>query len=124
MLFLVPYLSALLEIENDEHHDYGPIDSIHYKGGPISQKEHAEFRRQYFTDGHKLAMRKKKDGNDESESDNSDESGTRTGTKRRATAKPTAHERANSKNQTLPEVVSNGLNQAYDSDCIPISPQK
>ena len=69
-------------------------------------------------------MRKKKDGNDESESGNSDEFGTRPGTKRRATAKPTAHERANSKNQTLQEVDSNGLNQTYDSDCIPISPQK
>jgi hypothetical protein len=72
--FSVPYSSPMIEVANDEHHDYGPIDSIHYKGGPISQKEHAEFRRQHFSDGHKLAIRKRKYGNDDSESDNSDDS--------------------------------------------------
>ena len=49
----------MVEVPN-EADDYGPIDSIHYKGGPISQKDHTEFRRQNFTDGHKLVIRKKK----------------------------------------------------------------
>ena len=72
----------MLEVANDEAHDYGPIDSIPCKGGPISQKDHTAFRRQHFTDGQKLALRKKKDGNDDSESDNSDdEAETRPGTK-------------------------------------------
>ena len=50
----------MLEVANDEAHDYGPIDSIPYKGGPISQKDYSAFRRQHFTDGHKLALHKKR----------------------------------------------------------------
>jgi hypothetical protein len=108
----------LVEAVNDEHRDYGPIDSIHYKGGPISQKEHSEFRRQHFTDGHKLAMRKKKDGNDDSESDNSDECDTRPHTKRKVTTKPSACVRVDSNERQLLESACDELENTQDSDCI------
>jgi len=121
---LVPYSSELVEVTNDEHQDYGLIDSIHYKGGPISQKEHSEFRRQHFTDGHKLAMRKKKEGNDDSESDNSDKSGTRPRPKRKATAKGMVRALDDSKKQTLSEDACNGLDKAEDSDCVHVTPKK
>ena len=114
----------MVEVSNDEQQDYGLIDSIHYKGGPISQKEHSEFRRQHFTDGHKLAMRKKKEGNDDSESDNSDKSGTRPRPKRKATAKAMVRALDDSKKQTLSEDACNELDKADDSDCVYVPPKK
>lgn len=118
-----PYASEMVEVPN-EADDYGPIDSIHYKGGPISQKDHTEFRRQNFTDGHKLVIRKKKDGNDESESDNGDESDTRLSTKRRVTAKHTARVRDDSQKNTSTNDVCNVLDSAEDSHGIPITVKK
>ena len=44
-----------------------------YKGGPISKAEHMKYRRENFVEGDKMAVRKKRQGNDDSESDNSDE---------------------------------------------------
>ena len=90
----------------------------------MSQKEHSEYRRQNFTDGHKLAMRKKKEGNDDSESDNSDESGTRPRPKRKATAKAMVRALDDAKKQTLAEDARNELDKAEDSDCIHVPSKK
>ena len=65
---LVPYSSAMIDL-GEEEPDYGAIDSIHYKGGPITKQEHVDYRREHYSDGHKLAIRKQKEGNDDSESD-------------------------------------------------------
>ena len=123
LLFLDPYSSEMVEVPN-EADVYGPIDSIPYKGGPISLKDHSEFRRQYFADGHKLAMRKKKDGNDDSESDNSDGSDTRPCSKRKVKVKPKACVPDDSMTQNLAEGASSMLVNVEDSDCILIPVKK
>ena len=52
-----PHSSVVVDLA-DEGHDYGAIDSIAYKGGPITMAEHFEYRRENFPDGHKLVLRK------------------------------------------------------------------
>ena len=61
-----------MTILGEDDHDYGAIDSIHYKDGPITKKEHTDYRRDHYSEGHKLAIRKQTEGNDDSDSDVSD----------------------------------------------------
>ena len=94
-VYVGPYSSSTVELANEDH-DYGAIDSIAFKGGPITMAEHTKYRRENFSDGHKLALRKKTAGNDDSESDRSDEYDTQPHSKRKVMAKATADVRYDS----------------------------
>jgi hypothetical protein len=118
-----PHSSVVVDLA-DEDHDYGAIDSIAYKGGPITMAEHTEYRRENFPDGHKLALRKKTVGNDDSESDNSNDSVKQARTRQKISVRPKTRVCDGSIKQTLQEGACNELGKADDSDCVHISVKK